>query len=62
MNQGYVCKENMKDNQKVFSGNKPTAKNLPKGEGQKEFRAPSSGDKSVIDRDHGGISAPRYKN
>lgn len=52
----------MKDNQKVFSGNKPTAKNLPKGEGQKEFRAPSSGDKSVIDRDHGGISAPRYKN
>lgn len=56
MNQGYVAKQNMGGSEKSFMNNSCNYKVLPKADGLKEFRAPSSSDKSVIDRDHSAVT------
>ena len=61
MNNGYVSPENKKDSQKILAQNKGGYKHLPSAEGQKQFREPSSSDKSVTDRNHGGVKAPKFK-
>lgn len=59
-NQGYASKENRGDSQKIFSGNKPSAKSLPKGDSLKVF-----GGKSDVagPMQHKTMkpTAPRYK-
>lgn len=59
-NRGFVAPQNMQDSQKEFGGSKSTYKKLPSAEGEKQFREPSTGDKSVTERNHGGIKAPRF--
>lgn len=57
MNQGYVAPENMGDDQKEFGKSKGGYKKLPSADGEKQFKHPGSGDKSVFDRDHSGVKS-----
>ena len=56
-NQGHVDKLNMGDDLKEFGGSKATYKKLPSEEGEKQFKHPGSGDKSVFERDHSAVKA-----
>lgn len=60
-NQGYASKQNMGDSQKIFSDNKPTAKNLPKADNLKEFKQPNGTEKGPMQHKPMSPTAPRYK-
>lgn len=62
MNQGYVAKENMGGSQKIFSGNKSTAKSLPKGDNLKQWKQPDGSEKGPMQHKVMRPSAPRFKN
>lgn len=59
-NQGYASKENRADSQKIFSGNKPSAKSLPKADNLKVFNGKSD---TAGPMQHKAMkpTAPRFK-
>ena len=52
-----VTKQNMGGSEKEYMGSRSTYKDIPKADGLKEFRQPSTGDKGMMDRDHSDVKA-----
>lgn len=60
-NRGYVSSENMGGSQKMFMGNKPSAKSLPKADNLKSYKQPSGSEKGPMQHKAMMPSAPRFK-
>lgn len=61
MNQGFVSAENKGGSQKIFSGNKPSAKILPKADNLKVYKQPNGEEKGPMQHKAMMPTAPKFK-